>query len=197
MKVIKLDLASENKIRATVLKGEMQKQLDIRIPIGKSPEKFHGYIWTIIEGDNHIDVIETAIICANGIGEEEVSAVLLPDYTIARPDCISLVECLEIVYAEVIYQQTNGHPVNNDMTVHLERKDGAWLAVNRVTYRLRRIRKLKDLNAPKWIIKYEQVLCIWNRTGRYREDLVQKYVAPIMGQDSITVPDPDGYKVSH
>jgi len=180
MKVIRLEMGTENRIRAVVLKGEVK-------------EKFQGYVWTIIEDTDPRQAIEYALICANGSGFEEVSAILLPNSTIIVPEFVSLSECLEVVYADLIFQQTHGHPVNDDNTVYLKRKDGCWVATRRVTFRLRRLRKLKQLGAPRWITKYEQILCIWNRTGIMREDLIQKYVEPYMGIGSITVPDPDAF----
>lgn len=73
--------------------------------------------------------------------------------------------------------------------ITLRKKDGTNIEVVKVHYRLLRLKRLRELGAPRWIIKYEQVLCLWNRRGKYREDLFKKYVEPLMGQGSVTILD--------
>jgi hypothetical protein len=67
------------------------------------------------------------------------------------------------------------------------------MARNTVKDRLRRLRRLRQLGAPKWIIKYEQVVLLEERYGiRKTEELIERHVRKIMGQGSITIPDGDG-----
>jgi hypothetical protein len=55
--------------------------------------------------------------------------------------------------------------------------------------RFNRLRTLRTVGAPRWIIKHEQVKLVEARRGGHRFDLLEKYVRPILGQGSITVPE--------
>jgi hypothetical protein len=64
--------------------------------------------------------------------------------------------------------------------------------MNKITVkdRLRRLRRLREYGAPKWLIKYEQILLIEERYGlRKTEELIEKHVQKIMGYGSFTIPD--------
>jgi hypothetical protein len=62
-----------------------------------------------------------------------------------------------------------------------------------VQNRLRRLRVLRSVKAPEWIIRSEQVFLLSHRYDRNKcFDLMEKRVRPIMGQGSITVPDGEG-----
>ena len=58
--------------------------------------------------------------------------------------------------------------------------------------RLARLRTLRSFGAPRWLIKNEQVRMITEKrklSVMAYSALFDKYVAPIMGHGSITVPD--------
>jgi len=60
--------------------------------------------------------------------------------------------------------------------------------------RLARLKRLREIGAPKWIIKSEQVALVLNRKGRkhvgigkksskLQGELYVKYVQPLMGEE--------------
>ena len=185
--VIALEDADDFKIRAIVYQGQMQNPP----PHYKDQNRqvFRGVVWNVLEGRDVTKLIQDMLYLS-----QDVTGVLCPGNMgyVDFPDELSVSEAVEVIYADLIRNQFRKpvlYPNDSEVFIYLQRKDRTWVLTNRITHRLCRVKTLQSLKAPRWIIKYEQILTLWTRTGQERPDLVEKYVDPILGIGSITVPD--------
>jgi len=94
----------------------------------------------------------------------------------------------------LVFDQRTNKPLYNARLLRRSATDLARhhnLVQEQKCNRLARLQTLRLYGAPRWIVKNEQVKLVEIRSQRERYDLMEKYVRPIMGQGSITVPDTD------